>query len=212
MSPTLASDSDGVRAGVGVIRDDETVLLMIRPSAWFIVSTSVRVLPAAVAAGVLLMLASLDPSIPWDFRGALFASTAIVLARAAWQTVDWCVRLYILTDRRIVVRRGVIPEVSECLLTEVAGIGQPRRWSERIGRTGSLAILRGPSRTVRRARRARNSSTSRNSSRCAPRRPGAARRCSPAARPREPREGRRLQHVSLQARGGGVGECEPHRR
>ncbi len=157
MSPTLASDSDGVRAGVGVIRDDETVLLMIRPSAWFIVSTSVRVLPAAVAAGVLLMLASLDPSIPWDFRGALFASTAIVLARAAWQTVDWCVRLYILTDRRIVVRRGVIPEVSECLLTEVAGIGQPRRWSERIGRTGSLAILRGPSRTVRRARRARNS-------------------------------------------------------
>lgn len=157
MSPTLASESDGILEVTGVIRDDETVLLMLRPSPWFIVSTSMRAVPAAAAAGAVLMLASLDPSIPWDFRGALFASTAIILARAAWQSVDWCVRLYILTDRRIVVRRGVIPEISECILGEVAGVGQPRRWIERIGRTGSLAILRGPSRRIRRARRAKQS-------------------------------------------------------
>ncbi|MSQ90918.1 MAG: hypothetical protein EXS01_05945 [Phycisphaerales bacterium] len=154
MSPTLATASDEVQSAPQVIRDDETVLLMIRPSAWFIVVSSMRALPAAAAAGVALMLASLDPSIPWDFRGALLASAAIIVARAAWQSVDWCVRLYVLTDRRIVVRRGVIPEVCECLLGEVAGIGQPRRRMERIGRTGSLAILRGPSIGVRRARRA----------------------------------------------------------
>jgi hypothetical protein len=126
---------------------------MIRPSAWFIFSTSMGALPAAAVAGGLLMLASLDPSIPWDFRGAILASVAILIARAAWQTIDWILRLYILTDRRIVVRHGAIPEIHECLLGEVAGIGQPHRWPERMWNTGSLAILSGPSRRIRRARR-----------------------------------------------------------
>lgn len=151
----------GVGAGCevvsGITRDDETILLMVRPSAWFICSTSLRALPAAAAAGAALALATLDPSIPWDYRGAIFASLAIMLARAAWQSVDWFVRLYVLTDRRIVVRRGVIPEVSECLLGEVVGIGQPRRWIERIGNTRSLAVLRGPGQRARRARKLRQS-------------------------------------------------------
>ena len=153
MSPAIASDAEEVREFAGLIRDDETVLLMIRPSAWFIFSTSMRALPAAAVAGALLILASLDPSIPWDFRGAILASVAILIARAAWQTIDWILRLYILTDRRIVVRHGAVPEIHECLLSEVAGVGQPRRWPERMGNTGSLAILSGPSRRIRRARR-----------------------------------------------------------
>ena len=153
MSPAIASDAEEVREFAGLIRDDETVLLMIRPSAWFIFSTSMGALPAAAVAGGLLMLASLDPSIPWDFRGAILASVAILIARAAWQTIDWIFRLYLLTDRRIVVRHGAIPEIHECLLGEVAGIGQPYRWSERMVNTGSLAILSGPSRRIRRARR-----------------------------------------------------------
>jgi len=157
VSPAIASGDVAATALSGLLREDETVLLMIRPSAWFIVSTSMRALPAAAAAGAALMIATIDPSIPWDFRGALLASVAIILARAAWQTVDWLVRLYVLTDRRIVVRRGVIPEVFECLLGEVVGVGQPRRWVERIGGTGSLAILRGPSRRVRKARRFKQS-------------------------------------------------------
>lgn len=140
-------------AAPGIIRDDETVLLMIRPSSWYIVATSMGAVPAAAAAGAALALATLDPSIPWDYRGAMFASLAIILARAAWQSVDWFVRLYVLTDRRIVVRHGVIPEVHECLLGEVAGIGQPRRWIERIGNTRSLAVLRGPTRRARKARK-----------------------------------------------------------
>ncbi len=162
MSPAIASGDVAATALSGLLREDETVLLMIRPSAWFIVSTSMRALPAAAAAGAALMIATIDPSIPWDFRGALLASAAIILARAAWQTVDWLVRLYVLTDRRIVVRRGVIPEVFECLLGEVVGVGQPRRWVERIGGTGSLAILRGPSRRVRKARRFKQSSSIEN--------------------------------------------------
>ncbi len=152
MTPALASSAVESRELSGVIPDDETILLMIRPSPWFIVSTSMRAVPAAAAAGAVLVVASLDPSIPWDFRGALFASTAIVLARAGWQSIDWFMRLYILTDRRIVVRRGVVAEIFECTLGEVAGIGQPRRWGERLGGTGSLAIIRGPSRKSRRTR------------------------------------------------------------
>ncbi len=134
-----------------LVDEDETILLVVRPAPWFIVATSARALPAAAAAGGVLALASLDPSIPWDVNGSLLAFAAIMAARAVWQSADWFSRVYVLTDRRIVVRRGVLPEVSECPIAEVAGIGQPQRWIERVGRTGSLAVLCGPSRRSRRA-------------------------------------------------------------
>ncbi len=168
MSPALADPLEEIqsvagvtreaRAAEGIVSDDETVLLIVRPSAWFIVATSMNAVPAAGAAGAALALASLDESIPWDYRGALFASMAIIFARAAWQAVDWFLRLYILTDRRIVVRHGAVPEVSECLLGEVAGIGQARRWIESAAGTGSLAVMHGPSKRSRRVKRLRQPS------------------------------------------------------
>ena len=185
MSPALADPSNGLQsvagltdaapAAAGIVSDDETVLLMIRPSPWFIAATTANALPAAIAAGAALALATLDRAIPWYLVGAVFASLAILLARAAWQSVDWFLRLYVLTDRRIVVRRGAVPEIFECALSEVAGVGKPRRWIERVAATGSLAIMRGPSKRSRRARRfaaARSISTppgARAASRDAPR-------------------------------------------
>lgn len=150
MSDTMAAGAS-VRELAAVVDEDETILLVVRPAPWFILATSARALPAAAAAGGVLALASLDPSIPWDLSGSLLAFAAIMAARAMWQSADWFSRVYVLTDRRIVVRRGVLPEVSECPLAEVAGIGQPQRWIERFGKTGSLAVLCGPSRRTRRA-------------------------------------------------------------
>jgi len=150
MSDTMAAGAS-VRELAAVVDEDETILLVARPAPWFILATSARALPAAAAAGGVLALASLDPSIPWDLSGSLLAFAAIMAARAMWQSADWFSRVYVLTDRRIVVRRGVLPEVSECPLAEVAGIGQPQRWIERFGKTGSLAVLCGPSRRTRRA-------------------------------------------------------------
>ena len=92
MSPELADPAEELlsvagltseaRTASAIIGDDETIILIVRPSAWFIVATSVRAVPAAAAAGAALALATLDPAIPWDYRGALFASLAIILARA----------------------------------------------------------------------------------------------------------------------------------
>lgn len=167
--------SDTMTAGVltrelaAVVDEDETILLVVRPAPWFIVATSARALPAAAAAGGVLALASLDPSIPWDINGCLLAFAAIMAARAMWQSADWFSRVYVLTDRRIVVRRGVLPEVSECPIAEVAGIGQPQRWIERVGRTGSLAVLCGPSRRTRRAWRLKHAKSAESSPSARPR-------------------------------------------
>jgi hypothetical protein len=150
VSSTLTAGAS-VRELAAIVDEDETILLVVRPAPWFIVTTSARALPAAGAAGAVLAVASLDPSIPWDITGAALAFTAIMVARAIWQCADWFSRVYVLTDRRIAVRRGVLPEVSECPLAEVAGVGQPQRWIERVGKTGSLAVLCGPSRRTRRA-------------------------------------------------------------
>ncbi len=165
MSPELADPAEELQSVAGltseartaaaIVGDDETIILIVRPSAWFIVATSLRAVPAAAAAGAALALASLDPAIPWDYRGALFASLAIILARASWQAVDWFLRVYVLTDRRIVVRKGTIPEVRECPLSEIAGVGHVRRWEEIVVGLDSLAIMVGPSRRSRRAKRFR---------------------------------------------------------
>ena len=53
------------------------------------------------------------------------------------------------------MRKGTIPEVRECSLSEIAGIGHVRRWEEIVVGVDSLAIMIGPSRRSRRARRYR---------------------------------------------------------
>jgi len=91
-----------------LIRDDEIIILLMRPSLLFIPLSSLGGL--AVAAVVMLALAYLAmyPWIPWTDTHAFAVGMLIAAGRLGWQTLEWWNRIYVLTDRRIIRRMGVL--------------------------------------------------------------------------------------------------------
>jgi hypothetical protein len=133
---------------------DETVILAIRPSPWFIVIGLLPALPVAAIAVVALLAMSIAEDIPWDTAQAVAAGAVILGVRGVWQGYDWFSRAYVLTDRRIIVRAGIVTHTSACTLSEVAALGDATRWGERWVRCGSIGVMRGASRVRRRSWRA----------------------------------------------------------
>jgi membrane protein YdbS with pleckstrin-like domain len=91
-----------------LIRDDEIIILILRPSMLFIVLSCTTSL--AVIAIISLALAWLS-SLPWarwtDYQ-AIELGVAMAALRLCWQTLEWWSRLYVLTDRRVIRRAGVL--------------------------------------------------------------------------------------------------------
>ena len=133
---------------------DETVILAIRPSPWFIVIGLLPAIPVAAIAVLALLALSAAEDIPWDTAQAVAAGAVILGVRGAWQAYDWLSRAYVLTDRRIIVRAGIVTHTSACTLSEVAALGDATRWGERWVRCGSIGVMRGAPRVRRRSWRA----------------------------------------------------------
>jgi hypothetical protein len=144
-SPIAAADLAG---------SDETVILAIRPSPWFIVIGLLPALPVAALAVIALLALGIAEDVPWDAAQAIAAGAVIVGVRGAWQAYDWFGRAYVLTDRRIIVRAGIVTHTAACTLAEVAALGDATRWGERWVRCGSIGIMRGAPRVRRRSWRA----------------------------------------------------------
>jgi len=133
---------------------DETVILAIRPSAWFILIGLLPAVPVAALAVVALLVMSMAEDVPWDTAQAVAAGAVILGVRGAWQAYDWFGRAYVLTDRRIIVRAGIVTHTAACTLSEVAALGDATRWGERWVRCGSIGVMRGAPRVRRRSWRA----------------------------------------------------------
>jgi hypothetical protein len=95
-----------------LIDDGETIILMIRPSALFIVlSCAGSLMFIALVAMFLAYLARFQQQIPWiswSDRQAFALGMGLILLRLGWQTLEWWSRLYVLTDRRVIRRMGVL--------------------------------------------------------------------------------------------------------
>ena len=133
---------------------DETVILAIRPSPWFIVIGLLPAIPVAALAVLALLVMSFAEDVPWDTAHAIAAGAVILGVRGAWQAYDWFSRAYVLTDRRIIVRAGIVTHTAACTLSEVAALGDATRWGERWVRCGSIGVMRGAPRVRRRSWRA----------------------------------------------------------
>ncbi len=97
----------------GLLADDEVVILVLRPSLLFIPLASATSL--ALIGLVAFLLAYLAPHVarwaPWlAWRDTQVFAVAIVLVigRLLWQGLEWYGRVYVLTDRRVIRRVGVL--------------------------------------------------------------------------------------------------------
>jgi hypothetical protein len=123
-----------------ILQDGEVVILILKPSLWFLVLSSLRF--AGVASIFLLwLLLSTNPSKAQEVAYSE-AAVVIVASRLVWATLHWMGRFYILTDLRILRLGGVFSiELFDCPLRKVARTRVIVSTPERLVRTGSIEIV-----------------------------------------------------------------------
>ena len=114
-SPSLAALLTG-----HILQDGEVILLILKPSLWFILLSSLRWL-AAIA--ILLVAAKIyDDALPGKNVLYLEAGIFCMAGRVMFAVLQWMGRLYVLTDMRIVKLSGIFsPALFDCPLRKVAG-------------------------------------------------------------------------------------------
>lgn len=120
---------------------DETIILCIRPSVWFLVLARAEGLAAIVAVSLVGAWAG---SMGWlevqEWTVAAFGVIAFAVL-FAWNCVDWLTRLYVLTDRRVLRISGVVRQrMIETPLGRVQSIAMHRGIRERLSATGTLVV------------------------------------------------------------------------
>ncbi len=93
----------------GLLQGGEVIILLLRPSLLFVPLGSLGGLAlVAILALGLALLAIRITWIPWSEAQAYALGAALAAGRLLWQTLDWWGRVYVLTDRRIIRRMGVL--------------------------------------------------------------------------------------------------------
>jgi hypothetical protein len=123
-----------------VLRDGETVLLVLKPSLWFIVFQSI-LFAAAVALGLLFARVFGD-QLKWLHRIVYIeAAIFLVAGRVMWAVLQWMGRLYVLTDQRVIRMAGVFSvDLYDCPLRKIARTEITYSVKERLCRIGSIEI------------------------------------------------------------------------
>ena len=126
----------------GLLADDEIVVLMLRPSLLFVGLSSLASLTViAVVTLTLALLAIRIIWLPWSELAAYAMGAAVATARLLWQCLEWWGLVYVLTDRRVLRRAGVLQvSIFEAPLRNIqhTSIFQPFR--ERLFGLGSIGF------------------------------------------------------------------------
>ena len=122
-----------------ILRDGEVVLLILKPSLWFIVFSSMRFTAAVLIITIGAQL-WLDDS--RAVGSIAYAGTFLLAGRVMWAVLQWMGRLYVLTDMRILRLAGVFNvEIFDCALRKVGTTRVTRTFREKLWRLGSIEIL-----------------------------------------------------------------------
>jgi hypothetical protein len=141
-SPVVSASSTslGTLLASHILRDGELVLLILKPSVWFILLSSLRFI--AMALIVIIAARVYDPHLPGPNRSYAEIGATIIVGRFVWATLQWMGRLYILTDLRILSLTGVFNvEVFDCPLRKVARTRLMRNLQDRALAVGSIEII-----------------------------------------------------------------------
>lgn len=125
-----------------LIEDDEVVILLLRPSLLFVPLASLGGLMAiAVVVLVLALVAENFAWIPWREGHVYGLGVAAAALRLLWQCLEWWCRIYVLTDRRVIRRMGVLRvSVFEAPLRNIQHTSVFRLLRERIFGLGSIGF------------------------------------------------------------------------
>src|SRR4051794_18478645 len=123
-----------------ILRDGELVILLLKPSVWFIVLSSLRF--AAVVLILLFAAIYFDEHVPYNNFVWIEAAIFLISGRLMFAVLQWTARLYVLTELRIIRISGVFNvHVFDCPLRKVARTRLIYSSRERLLRLGSIEII-----------------------------------------------------------------------
>jgi membrane protein YdbS with pleckstrin-like domain len=126
-----------------LLQEDETVLLFLRPSPWFVLLDGGSIYLLIAVCALFFAWLGNQPWTPVVFseQQVFSAFAMVVVLRAIWKTLDWANRLYVLTDRRILRRRGVfVMSVVEAPLRRIQNSAVYARVRERVLGLGTIGF------------------------------------------------------------------------
>lgn len=124
-----------------LLADDETVVLDLHPHWKQLVLPSV-LLPVVVGITTYLLFLVPSGTVRTPLRWAIVAVAVLVLLRfSVWPWVKWQTTRYVLTTRRVIIRRGVFGRSGRDIpLTRVNDVSFHHTLFERLLRCGTLTI------------------------------------------------------------------------
>jgi hypothetical protein len=123
-----------------ILQDGEVVLLILKPSIWFIAINSLRF--AAVVGIALTAAITWDEHLPAHNLLYIEIGLFLVAGRVMVAVLQWMSRLYILTDLRVIRLSGVFSlEIFSCPLRKVARARLLRTVRERFFRVGTIEFI-----------------------------------------------------------------------
>lgn len=125
-----------------LMQDDETIILMLRPSVLYVVLDAARSIMVILIITLALALAAVKiPWITWTDGHAYAFGALLLILRLAWQLVEWWSHVYVLTDRRIIRRAGVLRvSVFETPLEHIQHTSVFQRLRERLFGLGTIGF------------------------------------------------------------------------
>jgi hypothetical protein len=101
-----------------ILHDGEAVILLLRPSVWFVLLSGLRFYTAAVVLMTAVVVFGAQTHRP--IHVLIETGAAAIVARAMWATLQWMGRLYVLTDLRTLTLTGVFTiDVIDCPLRKL---------------------------------------------------------------------------------------------
>jgi len=140
VAPTRTSTTLAALFAGHVLQDGELILLLIKPSLWFMLLSGLKFIGVVLIA--MIGAALLDQQLPG--RNSVYQELGLFVlsGRVMWGVLQWMGRLYILTDMRIVRLSGVFSvEIFDCPLRKVARTRLVRTMRERLTGVGTIEII-----------------------------------------------------------------------
>jgi len=120
-----------------LLRDGELILLVVKPSVWFILLSSLRFIAVTLILAIAVKLSTRG------YTHLCIEATVFCLAgRLLFATLNWIGLLYVLTDQRVLRLSGVLNlEIYDCPLRKIARTRVLRTFREKLTRLGSIEII-----------------------------------------------------------------------
>jgi len=125
-----------------LLQGGEAIVLLLKPSPWYILIESVRsLLLLTLLLVMLLWVYNQGYNIGITPRDLLLAGVLVGGIRLFWQFLEWLSRVYVLTDRRVIRVKGVIRvQVFEAPIQQVQHTNMTFSLRERLFGLGSIHL------------------------------------------------------------------------